>query len=78
MLFIQHSLICHSGPGVVGVRQVQVPHGALPGQDDHANHTTGATVPLDRLLQCTSHELDALFLRHLLFPVCVSITVDVG
>lgn len=33
---------------------------------------------LDRLLQGVSHKVDTLFFRHLLLPVRIGVTVDVG
>lgn len=71
-------LIRHAGPGVVGVRKIQVPHSTRLGQNNQPNNTTRATIPLDRLLQCTAHKVDALLFCHLLPPVRISITVDVG
>lgn len=71
-------LIRDTGPGVVGVRQVQVPHSTLFGQHHHTDDTTGAAIPLDGLLQGTAHKVDTLCLRHVLFPVRIGITVDVG
>lgn len=71
-------LICHPGPSVAIVREVEVPHSSLLGQDNQSDDTARAPIPLDRLLQCTPHKVDALFLCHLLLPVRIGVTVDIG
>ena len=75
---LERLLIRHSRPSVAVVRQVEVSHGTGLGQDHETNDTTGATVPLNCLLQSTPHEIDAFFLCHLFLPVGIGITVDVG
>lgn len=75
---LEHLLIRHSRPGVAVVWQVEMSHGTGLGQDHETNDTTGAAVPLNRLLQSTPHEINALCLRHLFPPVGIGITVDVG
>lgn len=62
---------------VVLIRQVKVPDCALVRQHDHPYHTTRASIPLDRLSQCAFDEPNTLLLRHPLFPVRVTIPVDV-
>jgi len=54
-----------------------MPDSSLRRQYNHTNHTTRTAVPLDRLLQRLFDEIDALFFRHVLFPVGITITVDV-
>lgn len=54
-----------------------MPVGALLGEDDHADDTTRAAVPLDSLGQRTLHEVDGVGLLHALFPVRITVSVDV-
>lgn len=75
---LEHLLIRHSWPGVAVVWQVEMSHGTGLGQDHETNDTTGAAVPLNRLLQSTPHKINAFFLCHLFPPVGIGITVDVG
>lgn len=75
---LENLLIRHTRPSVAVVGQIEMSHGALFGEHHKTNDTTGATVPFDCLLQSAPHKVDTLLLRHLLPPVGVGITVDVG
>jgi len=62
---------------VIRIRQIQVPVRALGRQHHHANDTTRAAIPLDRLLQRLLHKPHSIGLLHALPPVGVAETVDV-
>lgn len=62
---------------VLAIRQVQVPVRTLGREHHHANDTTRAAVPPDRLLERTLDKVHSLCLLHALLPVIVAVAVDV-
>lgn len=70
-----HHLVPHL---IVLVGQIQVPIGALLGEDDHADNTARAAVPLDGLAQGALDKIDGLVFLHILLPISIAVAVDVG
>lgn len=62
---------------VLAIRQVQVPVRTLGREDHHANDTTRAAVPPDRLLERALDELHRLRFFHALLPVVIAVTIDI-
>lgn len=71
------TLMGHAGPSVSIVWQIQMSHRSLLGKNNQSNHSTRAAIPFDCFLQGTSHKVNAFLLSHLLFPVCIRISIDV-